>query len=221
MIHNPPTRSAFTLIELLVVISIIAILLVLIVPAVSRVRDSALTTKCASNLRQIGGGLLMYASEHDGSLPIAGADIPHGSTDASTGQPGWTEQLEPYLGRDLRIYRCESCAKLHPESQVYSYFMGARAAYEANKGAFAALKLSRIAHPSRYILAGDISVGGAFTRTDADKDDYTQDPAFGGDVDKLHGHAANILFADGSVRPYKEFKKWEMEISYTDPEATY
>jgi prepilin-type processing-associated H-X9-DG protein len=97
--------------------------------------------------------------------------------------------------------------------------MGAHAAFEANDG-FSALKLTRIARPSRYILGGDITVD-TFSREDADKDDYTTDAAFGGDVTKLHRGMANILFADGSVRPFKEYERGEMEISYTDPDATY
>lgn len=221
MTPKSPHPAAFTLVELLVVISIIAILIALAVPNVSKALDYADAAQCTSNLRQIGGGLMTFAADHNGDFPIAGADVKHGAKDGTTNQPGWTEQLEPYLGPDLKIYHCKSCAKLHPESAIYSYFLGARAAYEANGGAFAALKLPRLDKPSRYILGGDISVAGPFTRDDADKDDYTTDAAFGGEVAKLHRGQANLLFADGSVRSYREFKVGEMEVSYTDPNETY
>jgi prepilin-type N-terminal cleavage/methylation domain-containing protein/prepilin-type processing-associated H-X9-DG protein len=218
---KPPAHAAFTLIELLVVICIIAILIALIVPNAAKAIESAQASKCAGNLRNIGAGLIAFAGDHDGNFPIAGADVKHGSRDGMTNEPGWTEQIEPYLGTGREIYRCVSCGRLHPENQIYSYFMGARAAFEASDGSFAALKLTRIDKPSRYVLGGDISIGSPFTRDDADKDDYTQNPAFGGEVEKLHRGMANILFADGSVRPFKEYERDEMEISYTDPDETY
>jgi len=63
-------------VELLVVIGIIAVLISLLMPALTKVRQSALGTKCLSNLRQIGLGMTIYTNDNRGYAMSANPDYP-------------------------------------------------------------------------------------------------------------------------------------------------
>ena len=64
------TPKAFTLIELLVVIAIIGLLMAVIMPALGKVKDSAQTLICGTNLRSYGTALQAYAMDNSDKAPF-------------------------------------------------------------------------------------------------------------------------------------------------------
>jgi prepilin-type N-terminal cleavage/methylation domain-containing protein/prepilin-type processing-associated H-X9-DG protein len=87
-------NSGFTLVELLVVIAIISLLIGILLPALSRARESASSLKCAANLRQIGQLVFMYSGANHGSLPYGfwNGSTPNGAFDVSRAGD-WTTLL--------------------------------------------------------------------------------------------------------------------------------
>lgn len=75
VVSHDARRRGFTLVELLVVIGIIALLISILLPSLNRARESAKTTQCLSNLRQIGNALATYAAEWQGHVVATYADV--------------------------------------------------------------------------------------------------------------------------------------------------
>jgi len=114
----PRSRPAgFTLIELLVVITIIGILIALLLPAFGRAREAARRVQCASQLRQNGMTLLMYAGDNDRAFPDRGDDVVDAAFPHMFYPNTGLQHLANNVGEDLldyannkKIYYCPSNA---------------------------------------------------------------------------------------------------------------
>ncbi len=93
-------EAGFTLIELLVVIAIIALLAAILFPVFAQAREKARQTTCASNMRQMGLAVLMYAQDYDECLPLAATTTP-------TGFLNWHHLVDPYV-KNKQIWVCPS-----------------------------------------------------------------------------------------------------------------
>jgi prepilin-type N-terminal cleavage/methylation domain-containing protein len=109
-------RCGFTLVELLVVIGIIAVLISVLLPTLTKAKESAKRTQCLSNLRQLAVLINMYANGSNQQIPIgystnhnnAGGACAEGNnyfiTKASAGSPdGDPPKQVRYVGLGLLI----------------------------------------------------------------------------------------------------------------------
>lgn len=210
------------MVELLVVIGIIAIVISLLLPTLNKVRQQAMATQCAAQLRQLGQAILLYADNNSGYTPtwsgvhyyVDGQMLDmNGAPDTEL---SWTELLIPYLAKpDSRIWRCPA----FPDDAV-DYFIAAH--WEYRNGQQRNIQLSNIKFSTCFILSGDCTAAGyhlppfgtsSDAHDDIDKDDNViKCLAFladdGGRI--IHSTGNNALFADMHVAIFPRFDPTQM-----------
>ncbi|MCX5688453.1 MAG: prepilin-type N-terminal cleavage/methylation domain-containing protein, partial [Planctomycetota bacterium] len=82
-------RQGFTLIELLVVIAVIALLIGILLPSLGAARETARTTVCASNLRQLTTSSAAYCADNKGLFSTGNFDNRRANGYGAIDTVGW------------------------------------------------------------------------------------------------------------------------------------
>lgn len=110
---------AFTLIELLVVIAIIALLISILLPSLSKARESAKSTVCLANLHDQGNALHTYAHDNTQYFP----PTPYVGSTVNVDAPGADDNLfilwHKKYARNLASFSCPATTyRVRPPERV-------------------------------------------------------------------------------------------------------
>jgi prepilin-type N-terminal cleavage/methylation domain-containing protein/prepilin-type processing-associated H-X9-DG protein len=200
-ILSRPVSRAFTLVELLVVIAIIAVLAALVSPVFKKAQDSARSTKCVSNLRQLGVALSIYVTENNQyPFPYYGSGI-------------WYTAIAPILNLPKdgsgkytdpsHIFCCPSDKTPGSDANATPEFSLLKTSYGFNYVTLAPPGTG--SNPIRPINLKSAFYTPVLADSGASPSNYLMNynsppsPLIPG---SRHRGGANVLFADGSVRWY-------------------
>ncbi len=191
-------RSGFSLIEILATLAVIGILAAILIPVVSRIRSSAENVTCTSNLRELGSGLINFAQENNGDLPLS---IQPNPKDPDSGVTvSWQVlmmwQLEvPFAQRgDKSIFICPSHRLTYPQDAYRTYALNLAGAPPTED----APRLFTLSDPAKTALVVE-------SRHESNGAGYVSlsRSIFGGGgkhrLDYRHDGHMNMVMADGHV----------------------
>ena len=181
------------MVELLVVIAIIAILAAMLLPALSRAKESARRIVCVNHLKQLGLAIVMYVTDNDSYYP-------------SSNSPDKWPQATRLGYENLRILVCPDDASItgmaantaSADLAPRSFLINAWTDYFdllPQPVVSEIMPESVVEYPSETILFGEKQEG---------QGDFLMDLRTGNEATVLeqsrHGGGANYAFADGSAR---------------------
>jgi prepilin-type N-terminal cleavage/methylation domain-containing protein len=184
---------AFTLVELLVVIGVVAVLIAILLPVLGKARAQANRVACLSNIRQLGGAILMYCNDNEGYFPtcaywesLSYVPYPEDWIHWQSNRRLEDSAIAKYVGRGEKLkalLRCpadnfdarKTSTAAYPGQGPYLYSYGMNDGAGVNgRGPFPAgrperTKINQWRAPSRKILltenAEDISTAGGWSQS--------------------------------------------------------
>jgi prepilin-type N-terminal cleavage/methylation domain-containing protein/prepilin-type processing-associated H-X9-DG protein len=164
-------RRGFTLLELLIVLAIVALLAGLVATAAMTARKKARATECASNLRQLGIGMQMYASDFQGIVLRAPGYLSDARPTENGSNPGafhymsWAQGYARYLdplwgqrGQSLETFKMTKCPE-HPIPLMETHFVVNAASLDDSLRPSGSIRnlsaLSQIRNPAGVLYLAD------------------------------------------------------------------
>jgi len=153
-------RRGFTLIELLTVIGMIVLLIGILLPALSRGRQMAKRTICASNMRGLMQAVFLYANDNHDRIVSAG--LAHGGS--GNEHAAWINLLKEHYGGEELIARCPADESEHWEVPVNSPSSGLGDPDNPDNSASAPPILRRTSFGTNYYTVARIGKAGPYNQ---------------------------------------------------------